>query len=516
MTRDPVGRRGEGILDTVRRLDAGTILTTLLVLGLVLRVFIAGVYLPRSGFAIDIGDFTAWAQRLASVGPAHFYEDGYFSDYPPGYLYVLWALGSIGAALAPVVGQDATSGLVKIPGIVADVGVAWLLFLIARRWGGQLVSRVGVRPETLGIAAATLYLFNPGVVFDSAVWGQIDSVGTLVLLATIYALGRGWTEAAALGAVLALLVKFQFALLIPLVAIVGIKRHLFGRSSDPAHEGRRDPLRVLTSLATGVVSLTLLMLPFGMGIYAPATADGARGCFGLPAADASTSLIGKLCEAAATYTGLSVNAFNLWRNPWSGLGDTLHWGDDTTLALVLGGMSFTWQQVGMALFAIVAAVALWQVARRDDLRGVLLATLVLAIAFFVLPTRVHERYLFPALAIGALLILSGRVWPWVYAGLSLSFFANIYWVYTEDWSFSGRLMNPGANGEPMPQDALLSSTLLTDWGIWLLGVLIVVILAVVVWRSVRLALAQPETDALAEPPAEPAPPPRALPADPQP
>ena len=73
-----------------------------------------------------------------------------------------------------------------------------------------------------------------------------------MLLATIYALARGWTEVAALGAVVALLVKFQFAFLIPVVAIVGLRRHLFGRSSDPELDGRREPLRVLTSLAVGV------------------------------------------------------------------------------------------------------------------------------------------------------------------------------------------------------------------------------------------------------------------------
>ena len=50
MTRDPVGRRGEGMTDILLRFDASTILTTLLVLGLVLRVFIAGIYLPLSGF----------------------------------------------------------------------------------------------------------------------------------------------------------------------------------------------------------------------------------------------------------------------------------------------------------------------------------------------------------------------------------------------------------------------------------------------------------------------------------
>ncbi|MGI8998987.1 MAG: phospholipid carrier-dependent glycosyltransferase [Candidatus Limnocylindria bacterium] len=487
-----------GVFDPIRRFDAGTILTTLLVLGLVLRVFIAGVYLPRSGLSNDIGAFTAWGIRLASIGPGEFYEAGYFSDYPPGYLYVLWALGAIGSALAPLVGQDATGGLVKVPGILADVGVAWLLFVICRRWGAELLDRTrfAVHAETLGIAAAAIYLFNPGTIFDSAVWGQIDSVGTLILLATIYALARGWTEVAAFGAVVALLVKFQFAFLIPIVAIVGLRRHLFGRSSDPEHAGRRDRLRVLTSLAVGVGTLTVLLLPFGMALYAPLPGGDPRGLLGiLPAADPNGSLIGKFVEAASTYQGLTINAFSLWRNPWSGLGDTFQRGDDASVVLMLGSIGLSWQLVGTLLFSAVAILALVQVARRDDLRGVLLASLLLAAAFFVLPTRVHERYLFPALALAAPLLLSGRIWPWIYAGLSLSFFANIYWVYTEDWSWTGQIINPGAHGEPMPQDAFLTSTLLTDWGIWLVSLTAVAVLGVVAWRALMI-VRRPEPEYL--------------------
>src|SRR5688500_8156722 len=486
MARGPVGRRGVGVLDLIRRLDAGTILTTILVLGLALRFFIAGVYLPQSGLANDIGAYTAWAMRVASIGPGEFYEAGYFSDYPPGYMYVLWFLGSVGQALAPILGQDATRGLVKLPGILADAGVAWLLFVVCRRWGGELVDRgrFPVRPGTLGIVAATIYLFNPGTIFDSAVWGQIDSVGTLVLLATIYALARGWTEVAAFGAVLALLVKFQFAFLVPVVAVVGLRRRLLGRSSDPAHDGRRDPLRVLTSVAVGVVTLAVLMLPFGMTLYAPLAGGDPRGLLGiLPAADPSTSLIGKFAEAATTYDGLTVNAFSMWRNPWSGLGDTFQRGDDAAIGLVLGSLALSWQQVGTLLFVAVALLALILVARRDDLTGIVLASLLIAVAFFVLPTRVHERYLFPALALAAPLVLSGRAWPWAYAALSLVFFANIYWVYTEDWSWTGMVVNPGANGLPMPQDPLLTSTLLTDWGIWFLVLTAVVTLAWLAWRA---------------------------------
>ena len=487
MTRDPVGGRGVGVTDTVRRLDPGTVLTALLVAGLLLRLFIAAVYLPQSGFAVDIGDFTGWARRLADLGPGGFYAEGYFSDYPPGYLYVLWLVGLLGAALAPIAGGDATGGLVKIPGMLADIGVAWLLFAICRRWGGELLNRrwAAVTPERLGLAAATVYLFNPGTIFNSAVWGQVDSVGALVLLATVYALARGWTEVAALGAVVALLVKFQYAFLVPIVAIVGIRRHLFGRSSDDAH-ARRDPLRVLTSLAVGVVAVTVLILPFGMLVYQPLAGGDPRGLLGiLPEADPNRSLIGKFVEAAGTYTGLTINAFNLWRNPWSELGDTLRWGDDTVVGVTVGGLALTWQQVGTILFGVASLVAFWVVARRDDLRGVLLASLVLAIAFFAVPTRVHERYLFPALALAAPLLLAGRPWPWLYAGLSLSFFANVYWVYTADWSFADRIMTPGVGGEPMPRDPFLAATLYTDAGIWILSALSVVLLLVTAWRAVR-------------------------------
>src|SRR5439155_6898984 len=132
---------------------------------------------------------------------------------------------------------------------LADAGTAWLLYLFARRFLGR---RVGdPLAQRIGLVAATAYLFNPGVIFDSSVWGQVDSVGTFAIIGTLYLLARGWTEAASLGAVVCLLLKYQFAFMIPIVAIVGLKRHIFGRSSDPSQHGRPDALRVLTSLASG-------------------------------------------------------------------------------------------------------------------------------------------------------------------------------------------------------------------------------------------------------------------------
>ena len=464
----------------------------LLVLGLVLRASLRASTCRESGFAIDIGDFAAWGQRLASIGPGAFYEEGYFSDYPPGL--PVRAVAARRDRRGPDAdrrpGRDRRPG--QDPGDPRGHRRGWMLFVIARRWGGELLDRTFIVDQPVELRAAwrpTLYLFNPGVIFDSAVWGQIDSVGTLLLLATIYALGRGWIEAAALGAVVAMLVKFQFAFLIPVVLIVGLKRHLFGRSSDPEHDGKPDLLRVVTSRGRRARLADAADAAVRHGHLRSRWRAATRtGCSGiLPEADPTTSLVGKLVEAANTYTGLSINAFNLWRNPWSGLGDTLVWGDDTDMAFALGGIVAHVAErrgdplrrrrgAGPSSRSPAATTCAASCSRRWCWRS----------RSSSLPTRVHERYLFPALALGAPLFFSGRAWPWIYARPAGPFFANIYWVYTEDWSFAGdTIMNPGANGLPMPQDPFLTATLLTDWGIWALGLLVTVVLLAVLWFTTR-------------------------------
>lgn len=507
MTRDSVRERGARPMERGLPLDPATLVVILIVLGVLLRAAIGGLYLPFSGFRVDVGDFAIWAGRMATGGPGQFYQAGYLADYPPGYMYVLWLLGGIGELLRPIFGVSITPGLVKVPGILADAGVAWILFLYARRYGDAwLGSWSG---ERLGLVAVVIYLFNPGTIFDSAVWGQVDSVGALVLLASLYWLARGWTEAAASGAVLAMLVKFQFAFLIPVVAVVGIKRHLFGRSSDPDHAGRRDPIRVLTSLATGLGTLVLLILPFRLAIWAPG--------------DPTLSLVDRFIDASVRYKGLTINAFNLWRNPWTGLGDVYRWGcdslpptcsDGSGTALVLGSTSISWQLVGALLFGVAALVALWTIARRDDPAGLLVGALTLAVAFFALPTRVHERYLFPALALAAPLV--SRTWKWavLYGVLTLSFFANVYWLYTTDFSWTGGdyPMNPGLFRLPMSRDPTLAALVFNDTGIYLLSLMIVIALAWLLARAASMALAVPEQGEVAtvQTPVEPPPPPPAV------
>ena len=84
--------------------------------------------------------------------------------------------------------------------------------------------------------------------------------------------------------------------------------------------------------------------------------------------------------------------------------------------------------VGTALFLVAAAIVLWLIARRPDRLTMLTGLAVLALAFFVLPTRVHERYLFPLAAIGAVLAAVSLRWRVAYILSAAATFANMYVV----------------------------------------------------------------------------------------
>ena len=116
----------------------------------------------------------------------------------------------------------------------------------------------------------------------------------------------------------------------------------------------------------------------------------------------------------------------------------------------------------------------------------------LAVAFFILPTRVHERYLFPAFAVGAILAATSVRWRIAYVVLALASFANLYGILLTPF-----FKNPGITDWLRLGDAIRSQP----------GVTFVVIVhvAVFVWiatelrrRAVRRLDVEALTDALWE------------------
>jgi hypothetical protein len=88
----------------------------ILAAGLVLRVGLAwGVFAGR-GCTTDLSLFEEWASALAGSGPGSFYATAGSANYPPGYLYVLWLVGSLGAPVGALFGLSPDQGIGRSSG----------------------------------------------------------------------------------------------------------------------------------------------------------------------------------------------------------------------------------------------------------------------------------------------------------------------------------------------------------------------------------------------------------------
>jgi predicted membrane-bound dolichyl-phosphate-mannose-protein mannosyltransferase len=387
--------------------------------------------LRGSGFDSDLNLFRFWASNLAEHGPFGFYDRGFFADYTPGYLYALWLVGVVGNAVGGV------GDLIKLPAIITDVVLAYVVY--------RMVLDLGV---TVGRArlAAIVVLVNPITWFDSVIWGQVDSFGTVFLLLAVRELWKDRPERAAILAVVAALVKPQLAILVPIVAFVVIRRALwpdggYGDEPEPERTGlgwerrTRGPIRILSTAVAGLVTAVVLAAPFGLSVV---SVTGT-------APFVESTLLRLVFSTAATYSYVTVNAYNLWALfpvngestatnglwiPDAPIPDAAAWAQIGPFpAAVVGGLL-----LGLILFVVVPLL----VARRPDRLTILVGVCALALAFFAVPTRVHERYLYPLFGLAAILFAFSWRWRAAYLLASFATFLNMYAVLTTLYGY----MNP--------------------------------------------------------------------------
>ncbi|OXM84831.1 glycosyltransferase 87 family protein [Paenibacillus rigui] len=174
--------------------------------GLLLRIAAAPWI---AGHPFDISLFKSWAAAAADHLTG-FYVNG-SSDYPPFYVYILYAVGKLSAASAL---SPYFTLLIKLPSIVADVATAYLLYRVARK---------SVSFE-LSLLIAAFYTFNPAVFINSTFWGQVDSFFTLMVVGAAILLSRGRLAWATVVFTAAVLMKPQGILYLPLLGFELIRR----------------------------------------------------------------------------------------------------------------------------------------------------------------------------------------------------------------------------------------------------------------------------------------------------
>lgn len=399
-----------GSTESARRRAAVAMLVGLCCLGL------RWPLLTQPGFEQDQVYFLHWASLAHRGGVAAVYQERSngrpWCNYPPVYPYVLKLLAGVyqigadhpldGALIAEVIEGRATSrtaaanALFKMPAVIADgVTSALLVLWLSRRVSLRVAGWVSLA-----------YAVMPAVIFDSAIWGQVDSIPTLfMLLALESTVRRRWLITGGFAA-LAILTKPQALLFTPIfvAAIVA-----------------SDPRRALAALVRFSVAATLVAVV----VMAPLW-------------PVRSSVLRAFTEAAGYYPYVHLNGFSAWflANPLAEPRlDALaeHYLRDD-LPLFLG---VTARTLGLVAMAMVGMAVLLRVMRQFSIESAIQhAARILPLAFMVLCTQMHERYLVPAIAFWAWAYRRSASWWIGWVTISTVAFVNLLWVWKQPIAFS--------------------------------------------------------------------------------
>jgi len=348
-------------------------ITLLLLSALLLRVILSNY----GTLSIDQNTFIAWAHSLKANGLSGFYSNTW-SDYLPGYLFVLRILASI--ETLEIVKQTT---LYKLPAIFGDLGVGWLVYKIIRKKFS----------ENKSLIAASLFLFNPAVIANSTLWGQVDVLTCLFALGAIFFLRKNQILSLTLLS-FGVLIKPQAVMVLPVILAIQIAKEWKFKK---------------------VFTFWLLSGAVGLLGFAPFYSSGNFISF----------VLERVSATLGQYPYGSVNAFNFW-GLWG------FWVSDQTGVIPAN-------IIGSVIVIIISLFVFLKLVKLKNKYYLGLA--ILFLLNFLFTTRMHERHLLPTLAPLAIAAISSPILLLVYAGLSLTYLANLrysfLWIAKQDNPFPG-------------------------------------------------------------------------------
>ncbi|MEI6778540.1 MAG: hypothetical protein WCK70_16705 [Chloroflexales bacterium] len=305
--------------------------------------------LPWLGAPDPVGDMKLSARRMGFMYEHGGLSQGFSSggDYMPFRLYILRGI----SYLVPTLGgtfddpvATVTQILIKMPSIIALLMTVALLYWWALRYSG---------PRQAALVAG-LYAVIPPVWMNVAWWGQVDVLLALPMVASVALLDTGRGRWSWLCWAAGLMVKPQAIILAPLIYVLTLRRH----GVRGLVEGG--------SLAVGLIVLAcapFVLIGQGPGLY-----------------QAAAGAVGRFPQ-------VTNRAYNLW------------WlvAEDWSISDLVQVAGLTYRSIGFALLGLTAFLAGLACLRRPDGPSRAAAASALAMAFFALPTQIHERYAFFAL-----------------------------------------------------------------------------------------------------------------------
>lgn len=349
----------------------------LLLLGaaFLLKLILAAVY---EGHGTDMSCFSAWSDMIFRDGFWNFYHSDAFTDYPPGYMALLWLVG----AARHLFDLDTATGVgrcvIKLIPILFDLGAGVLLYKMAKRKFS----------EGSSLLLSITYVLNPVVVLDSSAWGQVDGVFTFFVLLVCYLCMEQKRIPAYFAFAAGVLIKPQMLMFAPIL-IWTIVEQVFRRDFHT-----KKMLRDLIGGLSAIAAMVIFTLPFGID-----------------------KVFSQYVNTLGSYPYCTINAYNFWAllgQNWQPQSNTL-----------FGVPASSW---GMLVILVSVALSGFIFFRlKEDKSRYFLSMAALLANMFLFSVRMHERYLFPVivLLLAAFIVKPTKELFFTYVGFSAVHFLNV-------------------------------------------------------------------------------------------
>lgn len=342
-------------------------LTCILIAGIVLRLV-----LNNSIYSRDAYSFILWTHYLTQHSLVDLYKqlpEGYLT-YPPIYYYILMPIGGILTAFNLWQNQWLSYMLVKLPVFFADTLTTLLIYRFTRSF----------QKERYALWSATFYFLHPAIIYNTSVWGQIDSVIIFLgLLSISLFLKKRFLFALAIF-VVSMLTKLQSLALLPLMASLSFLSL---------------SLKQLVKFGSTLTFLTLI-------VFLPVLTN-----------ESFMWTVKYFAAMPNQYPYTSVYAYNLW----APVGFIV---SDKTKFLSL----IEYRHLGIIIFFLIAGIIvipLWKKKFRTT-RTIVFAAYLLFFNFAYFSTRIHSRYLIYTIGFFAPFI---GIFPTIGMLLSVLIIANL-------------------------------------------------------------------------------------------
>lgn len=313
------------------------------------------------------------------------------TDYFPLYHYVLYLYGLCQGSLHAVASNISYLKLITLSFHLVT-GFVIVLMLLERS-----------KNIDSALVKVLFYLFNVAVLYNAAVWGQVDDILTCFVFLSLFFAYRKRVLLSLLLFVLAVNFKLQAIVFLPVLGLMLLPIAFSSFS--------------IRNLAVWILVPTVLQLMIVLPFVLAGTMDGlSRMAFGS---------VGK-------YPVVSMNAYNIW--------DFLLQGDLMNMSDATVSFGLTYRSWGLLMFFLLSGIALFPLFLRAlhsvfnrmafdfPLDKLLVTGALIPLLFFYLNTQMHERYVHPMLPFLIAFSLITRK-PFVSIIGCLAYFLNMEGVF---------------------------------------------------------------------------------------